>query len=316
MNILICDPIGQSGLDYLTKLGHIVVYKPEITPEEVLSEIPPIDALIVRSRTKVTAEIMQKGTSLKVIARSGAGVDTIDVETANKHNIVVVNAPGTNSEAVAEHTLALMLALARDIVRTSTSLSSGVWSKSSYRGMELHGKILGVIGFGHIGSRVAELAHAFGMTIYVYSRTQSDARSQQISRLGGREVGLDILLRESDMVTIHVSLSDGTRGMIDLPALEKMKPISYLINTSRGAVVDEDALISALQSGQLAGAALDVFASEPLAKDNPLCSMGSVILTPHVAASSHEAEERASIMIAEDIDRVLKGAAAAHAVTI
>jgi phosphoglycerate dehydrogenase-like enzyme len=193
-------------------------------------------------------------------------------------------------------------------------MSEGEWPKNSYRGIELHGKTLGVIGFGHIGSRVAQLASALGMNVSVYTRTHSQSRKDSIEAIGGRELSMDDLIRTSDFITLHVPLSDDTKNLFSAETFRKMKPISYLINTSRGAVVDEQALIFALENGIIAGAALDVFAEEPLQKDNPLCKMKSVILSPHVAANSREAEERASSMISVDIDRVLQGKAALHAV--
>ncbi len=307
MNILISDPIGQSGLDYLKKCGYSLTYNPTISPEELIDEIVEYDALVVRSRTRVTAELLEKTTKLKVIARSGTGVDTIDVVAATKKNIMVVNAPGANSEAVAEHTMALMLGLARDLVQTATKLSSGIWSKSSYRGMEVKGKTLGVVGFGAVGARVVELGNAFGMRVLVFTKSQSSDRTKQIKSLGASVVDLSTLVKESDIISLHVSLTQQTRGLFDSTLLSQMKPISYFINTSRGAVVDEDALIVALSEGRIAGAALDVFATEPLPASNPLCSMPNVILTPHIAANSKESEERASIMIADDIDRIFQG---------
>lgn len=316
MNILVSDPIGQSGLEYLKKCGYTVSYNPTISTEDLAKEISQYDALIVRSRTRVTEELLSNATKLKVIARSGAGVDTIDVAAAKKHNICVVNAPGANAEAVAEHTLALLLALARDIVQTSIKMAGGDWPKSSYRGMELRGKTVGVVGFGSIGARVTELCAAFGMNVLVYTKTMSDERKKHVSSLHASLIDLPTLVKESDMITLHVSLSAETRGLFSAELLSQMKPISYLINTSRGAIVDESALINALSNGSLAGAALDVFDSEPLDKMSLLRSLPNVIITPHIAANSKESEERASIMIADDIDRVLQGNPALRRVTI
>lgn len=302
MKIFVSDPIGQSGLEYLKKCGYAVSYEPTISATDLLAKISTYDVLIVRSRTRVTQTLLEHASNLKIIARSGAGVDTIDVASAIKRNIVVVNAPGSNAEAVAEHTMALMLALARDIVQTSNTLSGGIWSKATYRGMELKGKTLGVVGFGSIGKRVAELAHAFGMNILECNRSAT--------------ISLERILSQSDIITLHVPLNAETSGMIGDKEFALMKPISYLINTSRGAIVDEAALINALSKGLLAGAALDVFETEPLSRTSLLCSMNNVILTPHVAANSKESEERASIMIADDIDRVLQGKPAIRRVTL
>lgn len=316
MKILVTDPVGQSGMEYLTKCGYEVVNDIKMSPDGLRVSISEYDALIVRSRTQVTKEILTNAKKLKVVARSGAGVDTIDMYAAAEQGIAVVNAPGANSEAVAEHTMALMLGLARDLVTTSQSVSHGEWNKSSYRGMELSGKTLGILGYGHIGSRVAQLANAFGMQILIYTKTHNSQRSAEIAKFKGKEVSFDELLSQSDIVSLHVPLSVETRGIFDASAFSKMKPISYLINTSRGAVIDEQALIDALKNGTIAGAALDVFAVEPLEKNNPLCSMKNVILTPHVAANSRESEERASILIAEDIDRIFRGEDPIRRVTV
>lgn len=316
MNILVSDPIGQSGLEYLKKCGYAVTYNPTITAEDLEKEISKYDALVVRSRTRVTEKLLEKAKNLKVIARSGAGVDTIDIASAVSHNIVVVNAPGANAEAVAEHALALMLALARDLVQTSTKMAGGDWPKSSYRGMELKGKTVGVVGFGSIGARVTELCSAFGMNVLVFTKTVSEDRKKHVASLHATLVDLQTLVKESDMITLHVSLTEQTRGLFSASLLSQMKPISYLINTSRGAIVDESALTNALSNGSLAGAALDVFESEPLPQTSILRSLPNIILTPHVAANSKESEERASILIADDIDRVLQGKPALRRVTV
>lgn len=316
MKIFVSDPIGQSGLEYLKKCGHTVEYEPSISSEKLAEVISTYDALIVRSRTRVDASLIDRAVSLKVIARSGAGVDTIDLVAATQKNIVVVNAPGANAEAVAEHTLALILALARDLIQTSMKMVGGEWSKATYRGMELKGKTLGVVGFGTIGARVVELGLAFGMNVLVFTKTQTPERQARISSLGAKLTDLESLVAESDVVSLHMSLSDETRGLFNASLISTMKPISYLINTSRGAIVDESALAQALTNGSLAGAALDVFDTEPLPATSILRSLPNVILTPHVAANSKESEERASILIADDIDRVLQGKPAVRRVII
>ena len=316
MNVLVSDPIGQSGLEYLKKCGYDVTYNPTISPTELEKVISAFDALIVRSRTHVTKELIAKATQLKVIARSGVGVDSIDVVAATEKQIPVVNAPGANAEAVAEHTLSLMLALARDLVQTSQQMIAGDWPKSTYRGMELKGKTVGIVGFGSIGARVAELCVALGMSVLIVTRNPSDERKAIMDSLHASLVELPTLVKESDIITLHVSLSDQTRGLFNATHIAQMKPISYLINTSRGAVLDEGALITALSNGSLAGAALDVFESEPLSRTSILRSFPNVILTPHVAANSKESEERASLMIADDIDRVLQGKSALRRVNL
>lgn len=248
------------------------------------------DALIVRSATTVTKELIATAKHLKVIARSGTGTDNIDKVTAKKRGIVVVNAPGANAESVAEHVFAFMLALARNLVPAVTTLKSGTWAKSEFHGMELKGKTLGIIGFGNIGKRVAELGKALGMKTIIH--TKGDV--------------LDLVL-SADFVTLHVPLTDETRGMIGKIELKKMKTSAFLINTARGALVDESALLSALITGEIAGAALDVFAAEPISPKSELLTLKNVIVTPHVAADSRESENRASLMVAQDVDRVLQG---------
>lgn len=291
MRVLVSDRVGQDGIDFLKSKGHEVIFLPDITPEQLVEKVVDADALIVRGRTKVTKEVIAAAKQLKVIARSGTGVDNIDIATANEKKITVVNAPGANAESVAEHTFAFMLALARNLVPAANTLKSGVWAKSDFRGMELKGKTLGVLGFGHIGKRVAELAKAFGMNVVVYAKGDS----------------LEKFLADVDIVSLHVPLTDQTRGMIGATELGYMKKTAFLINTARGPIVDEAALINALKNGVIAGAALDVYTTEPLSPESELLKLPNVILTPHVAADSREGENRASTMIAEDSHRVLMG---------
>ncbi len=291
MRVLVCDRVGQDGIDFLTSKGHEVIFSPDITAEQLVQKAVDVDALIVRGRTKVTKEVIAAATQLKVIARSGTGVDNIDLLAAKEKKITVVNAPGANAESVAEHTFAFMLALARNLVPAVTQLKSGTWAKSDFRGMELKGKTLGVLGFGHIGKRVAELGKAFGMDVLVYAKGNP----------------LDEFLASVDIVSLHVPLTSETRGLMGAKEFKKMKKTAILINTARGAIVDEAALIDALKTGTIAAAALDVYSTEPLSSESELLKLPNVILTPHVAADSREGENRASSMIAEDVDRVLTG---------
>ncbi len=312
-SILIADQIHPSGIAYLKSQGCSVTEQFEITPEELAASISLYDGLIVRSRTKVTKDVIENGKKLKVIGRAGTGVDSIDVETAKAHGIIVINAKGANAQAVVEHTIAFMLMLVRNMVGVSTALSAGKWEKRTYMAMELQGKTLGVIGFGAIGSRVAEVARAFGMTIVVYSR-DSDEKRKYIQRVGGRLVLLDELLRVSDIVTTHVSLSSETKHLLGSKEFALMKKTAYFINTARGEIIDEAALVKVLQDGSIAGAALDVYESEPLPAESPLRSLPNVLLTPHIASISREGAERVSRMIAEDCIRVLQGGPALGAV--
>lgn len=271
MKIFIADPITKAGIDYLKNKGHEIV------------DTQDADALLVRSKTKVTKEMIDSFPNLKVIGRAGVGLDNIDCIAAKEKEIEVVNAPGSNAESVAEHAIALILALSRNIPNVALSMRAGKWEKSSYRGMELMGKTLGIIGYGHVGKRVGELAAAFGMKLMIYVK----------------EDPLDMILAESDFLTIHATLNEKTRGMIGATELSKMKKTAYLINTARGAVVDENALIAALKNGTIAGAALDVFAMEPTHSE--LLTLKNVICTPHVASVSPESGNRASVMVAEAV---------------
>ncbi len=313
-SILISDKCSSEALEFLKKGGHTVVYNPEITPKQLLTEIPNHEALIVRSRTKVPKEVIAAASKLKVIGRAGSGVDTIDVAAAKGRNITVVNAPGANSETVAEHTITLMLALARNIVPISTALKASRWEKKTYQAIELAGKTLGIVGFGEIGARVSEIGFALGMKIIVFTRTQSPQKQEILNRIAGTFMKLNDLLKTADFVSLHLSGGDDTKGMIGAAQLQLMKKSAYLINCARGTVVDEVALTRVLQNHMIAGAALDVFATEPLDATNSFLKLDNVLLTPHIAAVSPEANARASMMVAQDIDRVLKGETAQHAV--
>jgi len=283
MNILVTDPVGQDGIDFLKNKGHEVMIS-----DGVLQDA---DAIIVRGRTKVTKEFILQSKKLKVIARSGTGVDNIDVKAAKDKNISVVNAPGANAESVAEHTFALILALTRNLIPTVNTLKAGKWAKSDFSGMELKGKTLGVVGLGHIGTRVAELGRAFGMQVQSYEKGSI----------------LTEFVATADFVTLHVPLTDQTSGMMGQKEFAAMKKTAYLINTARGAIVDELALIAALKNKTIAGAAVDVFTTEPLSSESELLKLDNVIMTPHIAADSREGENRASLMVAQDVDAVLQG---------
>lgn len=313
-NVLIADQIHESGIEYLKTNGFTVEARFTITPEELASAISSFDALIIRGRTRVTREVVEKGIKLKVIARAGTGVDNIDMNEARARKVIVVNARGANAEAVAEHTLAFMLMLARNMGGVTTALIQGSWEKKTYQAMELEGKTLGIVGLGTIGYRVAQFGRTLGMNVIACSRTTGGHKSLQIETLGGRFVSLEELLKTSDIVSLHVPLTPETKNLIGTDELSLMKPTVYLINTSRGEILDEAALVSALQKGKIAGAALDVFAKEPLAPGNPILGLPNVIVTPHIAAVSREGAARISSMIAEDVVRVLSGKPAQHLV--
>ncbi len=286
LKILISDPLHPDAIAWLHQQpGAHVVAHTDISPHELLKAIPEYDALIVRSRTKVTEEIIAAGKRLKVIGRAGTGLDNIDLQAAQKANIVVLNAPGANANAVAELTIGLMLALARHL----PAALQGTKPKSY--GVELAGKTLGLIGYGRIGRLVAHLALAFGMKVLAY-----DILTPERVEPGVRLVPLETLLAESDFVSLHIPLTAETRGLVTAQLLERVKPGSFLINTARAELVDEHAVLSALQAGRLKGYAADLYAEQ-----SPLIGQPQVVLTPHIGASTEEAQRRAGLEIVEKV---------------
>ncbi|MEW6069580.1 MAG: phosphoglycerate dehydrogenase [Candidatus Thermoplasmatota archaeon] len=302
MRILIADKISDEAIAKLEK-EHEVVFS-ELSPEELMREIEKYDALVVRSRTKVTREVIEKGKNLKVIGRAGVGVDNIDVKEASKRKIIVVNAPTSSTVAVAELTLAHLLALARHLTKADKSTKEGKWEKKAFMGIELSGKILGLIGVGRIGSEVAKRARAFGMKCLTYDPYLSAEKAQEF---GVQLVTLDTLLKESDFISIHAALTKETKGLIGAKELAKMKSSAYLINCARGGIIDEKALFEALKDKKIAGCALDVFEKEPLPSDSPLLKLDNIIFTPHLGASTEEAQKKAGDIIAEQVLKALRG---------
>ncbi len=298
-NILIPDDLSAAGLELLHNdpSVHVDVVK-KMARAELLERIPEYHALIVRSETKVDAEVIARGSKLRVIGRAGIGVDTIDVEAATHRGIIVMNTPQANTTATCEHTIAMMLALARNIPQADASLRRGEWTRSKFMGVQLQGKVLGVIGLGRIGTQVAKRAQGFGMEVIAYDPYVSEeaARANKVIL-----VSLDELLAQSDFVTLHSSLTQGSRGLLDAAAIAKMKHGARVINVARGALVDSKALYDALVSGKLAGAALDVFEEEPPPADLPLLKLPNVVVTPHLGASTAEAQRDVSIQIAEQV---------------
>jgi D-3-phosphoglycerate dehydrogenase len=274
-----------------------------VNPEELLQIIADCDALIVRSRTKVTSPLLAAASRLKVVGRAGVGVDNIDLEAARQHRVCVVNAPAATSLAVAEHTLALILALARRIPQADAAMKAGRWLKNEIFGLELSGKTIGIIGMGNIGRLVAERAAAFGMTALGYDPLLSD---EQVRQRGAAPVPLDELYAHSDFISLHVPLLPTTRGMITGETIKSMKPGVRLVCTARGGLIDEDALLAALESGHVAGAALDVFAGEPPGLTN-LVAHPNLIATPHISGQTSEAQMRAAVDIASEVLAALRG---------
>ena len=294
--VLIPDDLSQAGLDLLRADPDVVIDVVKKMPRaDLLARIGDYDALIVRSETKVDAEVIEAGKKLRLVGRAGIGVDTIDVEAATRRGIIVMNTPQANTIATCEHTMAMMLALARNIPLADASLRRAEWTRNKFMGVQLAGKTLGVIGLGRIGTQVAKRAQAFGMEIVAFDPFVSEdaARANKIQLLT-----LPQLLAQSDFVTLHSSLTQGSRGLLDVEHIAMMKHGARVINVARGALIDLDALHQALLSGALGGAAIDVFEEEP-PPDLPLFKLSNVVITPHLGASTAEAQRDVSIQIAE-----------------
>lgn len=300
--VLICDPIAEEGIAYLRQYAQVDVAEKRLTPEELAERVADYDALVVRSATKVPRQVLERGQRLKVVGRAGAGLDNIDVEAARELGIEVRNTPGANSIAVAEHTMGLILALARHLVDAVNSLKAGRWEKKRFLGLGLAGKTLGIVGYGRIGRAVAQRARAFGMHVLVNQRRLTPELAVDT---GIEAVDLYELLERSDFVTLHVPLRPENIHMIGREELARMKPGAFLINTSRGAIVDERALLDALEQGHLGGAALDVYEQEPPPPDSPLIQHPRVVCTPHIASQTEDAQRAAAVQIAEQIVEVL-----------
>ncbi len=293
--VLLADDIVPQGIEILEAAENLEVDdRAGISASELTAIVGEYDALIVRSRTKVTKEILEAATRLKVVGRAGVGVDNIDVDVATRQGIAVLNAPGGNVISAAEHTLALTLALVRHIPKADAALRRGEWERKRFRGIELNGKTLGLAGAGRIGSEVAKRARAFGMRVVAYDPYLSRERAEQF---GIQLVTMPDLFEQADVISVHVPLTDETRGIIGAVELALMKPTAYLINAARGGVVDEGALADALRSGRLAGAALDVFEEEPASPDNPLLGLDNVVAVPHLGAATREAQASVSVEI-------------------
>ena len=309
--VLVCDPLDERGLRLLEEFVSVDV-RTDLSEAELVEIIPGYDAMIVRSGTRVTAAVIEAGERLQAIGRAGVGVDNSDVEAATRRGIIVVNTPTANTIAAAEHTIAMMLALARQIPAAEASLREGRWDRKRFIGVEVRNKTLGVIGLGRIGTEVAKRAQGLGMDVIAYDPYVS---AEHASRFGIRfTTELEELLRRSDFVTLHTPLTEATRGLIGERELALMKPTARLINCARGGLIDEEALLRALDEGRLAGAALDVFTQEPPPPDHPLLKHPKVVLTPHLGGSTQEAQASVAEEIAQQILTVLEGRLPPHAV--
>jgi len=303
VQVLVCDSIHEEGIETLKRAGLEVSVEPTVSSEDLKKVVSKYDALIVRSRTKVTREIVDAGRRLKVIGRAGVGVDNIDVKAAEERGILVLNTPEAPAEAVAELTIGLMISLARQIPLADQAMKEGKWLKRELEGWQLKGKTLGIIGLGNVGERVARIAKTLGMRLLITKRTPPDPAL--LKELEAEFVPLRELLQRSDVITIHVPLTPQTHHMIGPEEFQSMKEGAFLINTSRGAIVDERALLAALQSRKLGGAALDVYETEP-PSDLALVRLPSMVTTPHIGAQTIEAQKTAAIMIAEKLINELK----------
>jgi D-3-phosphoglycerate dehydrogenase / 2-oxoglutarate reductase len=303
-SVLICDEVDPILNKILEDNGLKVSYEPTITPEQILEKISGFNIIIVRSRTTVTKEMIEKADNCKIIARVGVGLDNVDQEAAKTKNIRVINAVEGAMNAVAELVLGLMLSLARQTTRGDRAIRNEQWLKKELKGTELRGKYLGIIGLGNIGKRLGRLAHALNMNIIGYDVMPIDEEFSK--EVGLMKADLGTLLQSSDYISIHVPLLDSTYHLLDEAKMSTMKNTAKIINTSRGGVVDEDALYNALKNGTLGGAALDVFEKEP-AIGTKLAELDNVILTPHIGAQTKEAQSLAANVIAEKIVQILRG---------
>lgn len=310
MKILVPEKLADPGIELLKKEFEVDV-RLDLTPEQLLEEIWQYDGLIIRSATKVTAEVIERAENLKAIGRAGIGVDNIDIEAATKRGIIVANAPESNTVAAAEHTLGLMLSAARHIPAADNSLRGGEWKRSSFKGVEVAEKTLGLIGLGHVGALVARGALGMGMKVLAYDPYVSEDRMRSMNV--ERAETTDEVFENSDFISLHVPRTPQTMGLVNEGTLGKMKPTAYLINVARGGIVDETALYNALKGGEIAGAALDVFVEEPTT-DSPIFTLPNVVVTPHLGASTAEAQDRAGITAAEQVATALRGAVPMHAI--
>lgn len=314
MKVLITDKINETAKNIVDEAAQGVIL-PTMQEDELCKVIGEYDALMVRSQTKVTKKVIEAGKNLKIIGRAGVGVDNIDLEAATQNGIIVVNSPDGNTNAAAEHTVALMLAMSRNIAKAGESTKQGMWERSKFTGHEVFGKTLGIIGFGKIGHHVAEAAKAMGMKILI---SDPYTTKEIVEKFGAKYVeSLDELWGQCDYITVHVPKTKETLHMINKETIAKMKKGVRLINCARGGIIDEQALAEALESGHVAQAAVDVFETEPNIADSPLVkTTGDILLTPHLGASTEEAQLKVAEDVAEQIRDVLKGGSARSAVNI
>lgn len=301
MKVLVADPVAEEALDRLRQ--EVEVTATEISKEELLARIGEFEALIVRSRTRVTEAVLDRARTLRIVARAGVGIDNIDLPAATARGVLVVNAPTGSTQSVAELAVAMMLSLARRLPEADRSVKAGRWEKSRLKGAELSGKVLGLIGSGRIGGRVAQICRGFGMQVLAYDPyLPKDVAAEREIRL----TSLEEVLREGDVISIHAALTEETEHLVGAPQLALMKPSAFLVNCARGAIVDEAALSHALEANQIAGAGLDVYEVEPPGK-SPLRAFPNVVLTPHIGAATREAQRRTGLVAVEQVLQALRG---------
>ncbi len=299
--VVVTESIAEAGLRLLREAGHEVVERLDLTPAEVIASVADAEVLIVRSATKITSNVIAAAPKLRVIGRAGVGLDNVDVVAATNSGVIVVNAPSANVISAAEHTMALLLAVARNVPQGHSALLDGRWERELWGGVELHGKTLAIIGLGRIGQLVAQRAQAFEMRLIGYDPFVSPDTAAEFGVL---HLGMDELVDQADFLTLHVALTPETLGLIGQEFLARAKPNLRVINVSRGPVIDEVALAEAIRSGVIAGAALDVFENEPCT-DSPLFGLPGVVVTPHLGASTEDAQIRVGVTIAEQVNLAL-----------
>jgi len=316
MNVLICDPISPKGIDYFKQQPglNVTVLEKRLSEAELLPIVGQTEAMVVRSETKVTRKVIEAAPKLKVVGRAGVGVDNVDTEAATQRGIVVMNTPSGNTISTAELTFAMLMALARKIPQAHGSIKAGEWNRKAFQGVELYGKTLGILGMGRIGTEVARRAIAFGMQVLAYDPYLSLSRAKTLQVELFEQ--LEDLYARSDFITVHMPLSDETKGMLNAAAFAKMKKGVRVLNCARGGIVNEADLVQAIKSGQVAGAALDVYEQEPLPKEFALRDLPQVIMTPHLGASTEEAQENVGIEVAEAITDFLLHGAVRNAVNL
>src|SRR5260221_2151105 len=302
--VLVSEPLAERGLVAMRTAGLDVDVQTGLSPEQLLDAVRGAQALVIRSATEVTAAVLEAAADLVVVGRAGIGLDNVDVAEATRRGVMVVNAPQSNILSAAEHTMALLLAQARNVPQANADIRAGSWNRSKWEGVELHGRTLGIVGVGRVGVLVAQRAHAFGMRLVAYDPFVSGDRARQ---LGVQLVGtMNDLVAASDFLTIHATKTPDTIGLVNAEVLEKAKPGMRLINAGRGGIVDEEALADAVRDGRLGGAAIDTFAQEPTI-ESPLFELDNVVVTPHLGASTAEAQDKAGETIAEQVVLALRG---------